>query len=251
MITTKKVAVKYGNYTDVYIFERPIRRMNLCDPEEPRIRATSSPRDQADVIASSARRSKRQLFRLIMGNLPADTKPVFLTLTSHHELPDEELIKSFRLFIRRLSTHLFASTKGLRYVCVPERQKRGVLHFHLVIFNCPFIPSDTIATLWGMGFIKINTIDASKNGLENAVAYLTKYMSKEVQTRGTNTKRYFSSRGLEQPSKTTVETDVDKLLDEFKLLGIKPYYWYETSPQKKHTQFFNSFVMLRYRRHIL
>lgn len=77
----------------------------------------------------------------------------------------------FAKFVKRLKRYVGFSPQ---YVAVPEFQKRGAVHYHLLL-NCPYIPADELARLWGQGFVKVNAID----NVDNLGAYVTKYMTKD------------------------------------------------------------------------
>lgn len=77
----------------------------------------------------------------------------------------------------KLIKHL--KRKGLRYyVSVSEYQERGVLHYHLILFNVPYLDIDKdIKRFWRLGFVKINMIKSyNKDG---AFYYLLSYISKK------------------------------------------------------------------------
>ena len=85
---------------------------------------------------------------------------------------------------------------NLRYTAVPEFQKRGAVHYHVVLYNLPYTKADVIAKVWGNGFIKINIID----DVDNIGAYVCKYMVKDLDDdRLRGRKCYFNSRGLFKP----------------------------------------------------
>lgn len=127
--------------------------------------------------------------------------PIFLTLTFKddiRDLPSANYI--FNKFIKRLNYEVIGEKKGfLKYVAVPEYQdktRNGVIHYHIVFFNLKFIWADTMAGIWGEGFIKIKKIGKVKN----IASYLTKYMAKNFDDdRMDKKKRYFPSRDLYKP----------------------------------------------------
>uniref|UniRef100_UPI003F689A82 rolling circle replication-associated protein n=1 Tax=Kurthia senegalensis TaxID=1033740 RepID=UPI003F689A82 len=119
----------------------------------------------------------------------------------------------FRSFIKKLNYALFKKHSGLKYVCVVERQERGALHYHIVLFNMPFMPVDDLAKIWGHGFVRINAID----DVDNLGAYVVKYIEKtmnEMQEKKSakvkDKKLYFASRGLHKPVEISDGTNAGK-----------------------------------------
>jgi len=142
----------------------------------------------------------------------------FLTLTFQEEIKDitkanQELTK----FFKRLSYHQFGIRKNvIKYIAVPELQKRGVWHFHIVLFNAKYTPFKDLIEIWGQGGVYINALRQGMDGTEIA-KYITKYISKsmKIDKKGEgvdlgdyetykkygmeNKKRYTCSRGLHRP----------------------------------------------------
>ena len=76
-----------------------------------------------------------------------------------------------------------------------DKRRKGVVHYHVMFFNLPFIKASDLRTIWGHGFVKINAID----DVDNVGAYMVGYMSKKlVDRRYLNEKRFFTSKGLVQ-----------------------------------------------------
>lgn len=142
----------------------------------------------------------------------------FLTLTFQEEIKDitkanQELTK----FFKRLSYYQFGIRKNvIKYIAVPELQKRGVWHFHIVLFNAKYTPFKDLIQIWGQGGVFINALRQGMDGTEIA-KYITKYISKsmKIDKKGEgvdlgdyetykkygmiNKKRYTCSRGLHRP----------------------------------------------------
>lgn len=116
----------------------------------------------------------------------------FLTLTFAENLTDlQSCNEEFKRFIRKLKI----VKPDLKYLAVPEFQKRGAVHYH-ILFNLGYIDQKQLADLWGHGFIKIKNIkDGTNIGL-----YVSKYIGKDLDDeRYFNNKKYFCSRNLDKP----------------------------------------------------
>jgi len=108
---------------------------------------------------------------------------------------------------------------------VPERQRRGAIHYHLLMYS-PFIPFQDILRIWS-----VNSQDSRGAWIEkikeigNLGGYLAKYMSKGMAESDKHSKRYFGSRGLDRKlkisrylSENSLEKESDNVkfhLDEF------------------------------------
>ena len=110
--------------------------------------------------------------------------PIFMTFTFKENLTDLiEANRRFHNFILRLNRELLKSDKSiLKYSYVIEVQERGAFHFHMVVYNLPYI-NNLIQKLYyqwnaeeknGSANYKSNMKD-----VRNVGAYVTKYMSKD------------------------------------------------------------------------
>lgn len=96
-------------------------------------------------------RARNEVRRLINANVNRYSdemnnllKPVFLTLTFAENIKDLTAAnREFRKFMKRLGHFVAKDQAHVQYVAVPEFQKRGAVHYHLVIFNLPSIKDRT------------------------------------------------------------------------------------------------------------
>ncbi|HRH23262.1 MAG TPA: hypothetical protein PK295_01370 [Candidatus Magasanikbacteria bacterium] len=138
----------------------------------------------------SISRTRTEIRRLVNAN-PQLTK--FLTLTFAENITDLKSANHvFNQFVKRISYRY----QGFEYLAVPEFQKRGAVHYHLLC-NLPFVEPEKVARLWGQGFIKINRL----NNVNNIGAYVCKYLSKDMfDERTFGKKKFFRSQTLKQPT---------------------------------------------------
>ena len=172
-------------------------------------------------------RAKKNLRRLINANVGQYGKEFtakFLTLTFKENIQDiKQANYEFKKFIQRLNYYCFGTKKAnLKYTCVVEFQKRGAIHYHVIIYNMPYIKANDIGNVWGNGFIKINKID----DVDNVGAYVSEYLGQAEKGQGHDIeddrlqgkKSYFSSKGLFKPIEITdkkiVETVASALPSE-------------------------------------
>lgn len=160
-------------------------------------------------LLTSVARSRSKLTRLIHANswVYRDSHgvvipPKFLTLTFHKNIASlSEANIYLTKFIRQVNSYFaFCLPVKLKYVCVPEFQERGAIHYHLVLFNLPF--ADRIFTklrkFWPDRF-ELKAI-SRQGGVSYISDYLIKYLTKQsLDARFFNKKRYSVSRGVILP----------------------------------------------------
>lgn len=153
-------------------------------------------------------RARNTLTRLINSNVYQyfNTKgrpypPIFLTLTFAEDIRNQKQAnKLFTLFIKRLNYEVHKNKSyTLKYSVVVEFQdktREGVIHYHVLFYDLPYIHVLVLQKIWREGTIDIHQVKKVKS----ISKYVTKYMHKNFQDeRLDGHKRYFSSRGLIKP----------------------------------------------------
>ena len=181
---------------------------------------------------STNRKAKQKLIDLVACNAGewvdpnGDTQYVrFLTLTFHADNDDTRNLKwcndELNKYFKRMSYRYYGAKGNVfKYITVPELQKRGVWHYHIIIFNSKYIPQPQLLPMWGHGSVHIEAVRAGSAG--TVASYVAKYMSKNIIDKDTgevliesdkagyeqylerelqDSKRYNPSRGLIQPEK--------------------------------------------------
>mgnify|MGYP000435528285 CR=1 FL=1 len=131
----------------------------------------------------------------------------FLTLTQDPKREGffgsdvKEGMHQLNLFMKRLRYYLKKQHPRfeLKYLSTWELQKNQNVHFHIILFDFPFVPIETMAKLWGHGGIDLHRID--KCGINEVGLYVAKYFSKDVDLKGKGYKQkaYTCSRNLKSP----------------------------------------------------
>lgn len=136
----------------------------------------------------SLNRTKTEIRRLSNSN-PQLNK--FMTLTFAKNITNlKEANYIFNQFIKRI-TYKYGD---FEYLAVPEFQKRGAVHYHLLC-KLPFVKVSELQRIWQQGFIKINKID----NVNNVGAYVCKYLTKDMfNERSFGKKKFFRSQSLSQ-----------------------------------------------------
>ncbi len=233
-ITNRKVVIS-GNIREVYTFSRAFAYGHPTHvskpgtgPYKPQLASLDEATEaenskRLEASKRSAYQAKAQLRRLLNANAgqwrDPDTgyvfKPVFITYTFKENIADiAKANKIFTVFTKRLNYEI-TKTKAsyLKYVVVPEFQKRGAVHFHVVYFNLPRRDKlfSTIRRLWRDKQIKVIVI----NDLRNIGGYLSKYFTKQYgDDRMRGKKKYFVSRGLKQPKVILDEQKIDDVMSD-------------------------------------
>ncbi|MFR2585199.1 MAG: hypothetical protein ACLTAK_01375 [Bacilli bacterium] len=164
------------------------------------------------IVKKNIDRSKFQLQRLIKAN--ENKFKTFITLTFSDNLKSiEEANKKFDIW----RTKIKSIYKDFSYVCVPEFQKRGAVHYHLLtdleIENeYQYIRRNKLTKVklilpqegknsqfdvkyWSYGFTSVFNVKDI-----NIVGYLSKYMTKDIDNRLFGKRRYLCSNNLIKPN---------------------------------------------------
>jgi len=128
--------------------------------------------------ADSLRRSKRDFKRIVLANLGESNYPVFASLTYAENMQDSRRAsKDFNTFARDIRNQF---GKAIKYIAIQERQKRGAIHFHALIWGLPSWvvngerDSRMVAGIWGHGFADLVKTD----GDARLGSYMVKYLAK-------------------------------------------------------------------------
>lgn len=185
----KKVIIS-GNQIEIYSYENDVLYGYKDTKKEFKGRSVVADDVDRDINRDKVfKRARTDLRRLINANIEEDSK--FLTLTFRDNIDDLDFANNeFKKFIKRLNYNFKIKVK---YSCVIEFQKRGAIHYHVVLYNLKGkIDLDKLSLIWGHGFIKLNKI----KGVDNVGAYVCKYMTKTDDKRLEGRKMYFNSRNL-------------------------------------------------------
>jgi len=224
-ITSEKTKVILsGHYIEIYQYEQPLV---LNRPIKNKIDKSIElkPWDFDLYIARRAEYRQRtktrvvgQVQRLVESNFDKDS--IFLTLTFNNENNfDITDLKICNLKVHNFMARLKENFKNLKYLIVPEFQKRGALHYHLII-NVPFIEKKIIQKLWKYGFIKLKDIYY----IEGMGNYFTKYLTKNsVDGRLYGKRSFFTSKNLLRP-KIKYGEYAEKIVQRLEEKNVKPYF---------------------------
>lgn len=153
-------------------------------------------------------RAKFNLQRLVKAN--ESIFKTFITLTFEKNVKD--IREANKIFNNWLTNIRKRRKKDFAFVCVPEYQKRGAIHYHLMtnvdINDTSIIIPQKKRTkktknlkhlydviYWNSGFSNVFPLSE----IDNVTAYITKYMTKDIDNRLFGSRKYHYSRNLNKP----------------------------------------------------
>lgn len=235
---TKKAVIS-GKIIEFYEYDTLHISDYSVSPEVAKLRALHRGIMSSDSGKKQRRRqSNYRACKNIRGlvNSNAEELNKFVTLTFAKN--EQDLIIAnyeFKKFIQRLQLKI---SYPLKYVCIVEFQKRGAVHYHLIM-NLPLFGKKRLEKVWGHGFVKINRID----NVQNIGAYFSKHGTKgdDVESeRLASRKKFFSSRNLKRPLEIKDDDQVDvlyfKIPDTSKILKSNEFVS-SNGEHIKYTQF--------------
>ena len=156
-----------------------------------RKKGSLSKEEQAKIKKKNDYRALRMIKRLLASNyFVDDTAAKFITLTFKDKIDLKECKKCLNKYHKKLNYHYGYTAK---YIAVPELQKRGTIHFHIIYFGLPYIKQAELKKLWTYGTTYIKAIEYGESSFNNLAEYILK--SKSISRN-----RYFTSRNnLKQP----------------------------------------------------
>lgn len=226
MAYNKKVVIS-GNVIEVYEYLEPIK-----EGYSNKIEKTKREQDEEvkkENFARSIKRTSKKIRELVNCNFDNDNSS-FLTLTFKDNITDYDVaFSSWKRFKQKVERKYKIK---LSYLGVVEFQKRGAIHFHICLFNVPYLKHSELYDLWlsvtnggGVYIEKVNTEEC-----DNVGAYVTKYITKDSDDFFDNEykgkKRYFTSRNLKEPTEIKYSPDMEEDFNNF-MNGVKDNIVYE------------------------
>lgn len=179
-----------GNTIEYYNYEREINKKIQSGIRKAFKRRNTTPLYSR---SDSIRRRYKSFSRLVRANLVGSSEPSLLTLTIAQNVGIKRGYEYLAEFWRQLRQ---SSVKVERFIAVPEFQKRGSVHFHIIIWGInDYVEKERdsrkLQHLWQRGFVDCLRTDGS----EKLAGYLAKYMRKSMYDRRlVGQKAYSASR---------------------------------------------------------
>lgn len=218
MESYNKKIVRSGNMIEVYKYKNPIYygKTKKQFVRQNRINENDERRKE-ELQKKSSKRAKRDLTRIIYCNVKEGSK--FLTLTYTDNIEDLDISNNeFKKFIKRLN---YKYGLSLKYTAVVELQKRGAIHYHVILYNLTQdMLVNELATVWRNGFIKFKIIQNTYEDVEKVKNYMLKDITKNhIKLAGR--KRYFNSRGIKRPEEIINEEMVKEIVSQLSRNDLK------------------------------
>ena len=214
--------INCGDYVQIYYLERPKIKSEKTQKENTfkyidtdNLKKVNNSND--NIEQKNIMRSKLQCQRLAKAN--ANIWKTFITLTIAENLTDiDKANRRFRYFIDKIQRIY----KDFKYICIPEFQKRGAAHYHLLTnisidderFIYKQVDKEKFKHIkyWNDGFTKVDNLEKD---VKKIIGYISKYMTKNIDNRLYNHHRYFYSRNLIKPTINYLNLNEPKHLEYY------------------------------------
>lgn len=230
--------VECGDYIQVYFYKNS-KSKNFKDKdndlklisinnETSKIITKNDFKDINRIELRSIIRSKLECQRLAKSNIK--NWETFITLTFADNITDINYANTrFRYFVDKVRR----VKKDFKYLCIPEFQKRGAVHYHMLC-NIKYEDNTLLykqednkkfkhIKYWNEGFTNIEPI---KNDPKKIVGYISKYMTKDIDDRLFSKHRYFYSQNLVTPKENYINlnNEIDRSFYNKKIQDLELIY---------------------------
>jgi len=178
--------IRSGKLIEVFHYDLPEKR-------EKTISCYEKKRGQRKIFDENYLKKQKnkkymELMRLFYANPQLDK---FLTLT-----PKENIKSLSQMYVHyhRFQIKMRRLFPDMSYICVPEFQARGAVHYHIAL-NIPYTPVMKLYMMWRLGGVHI---EKRKKG--DLATYLSSYLTEEMFAGDMyGKKKYFCSRNIKRP----------------------------------------------------
>jgi len=167
-------SIVLGDYVEIYEYQKELPDKQFRKKRVKRLKSFRILR--YDNMFAREKRFRR----LVVANCSRKNKFALLTLTMLRTVSITQSYECLRRFFRRL--YQSQGKDNIRYIGIPEFQKRGAIHFHILVWGLPdyVIKQErdlrNLQRLWQVGFVDCR----QAYGDFKVANYLSKYMSKAM-----------------------------------------------------------------------
>lgn len=245
--------VKCGDYIQLYFFDK-IKSKSSEDAKEKTFNIKSIDTDNLykvpsnepkAILLSNAIRSNLACQRIAKTN--RNSWESFITLTFEENITD--INKANKLF-HSWVTNIRKLKPDFKYLAVPEFQKRGAVHYHILsnlgltdkdiileqqIKKGKAVNCDTLydVKFWKKGFVRVDFI---KGDYKKIYGYICKYMTKDIDNKLFGKKRYFFSQNLKKPTIEFLNLSNNRDFEYFKSLMKDKNLEYQSTYEDIYTK---------------
>ena len=229
--------VRCGDYLQVYKYKdkkcKHKDNIEAIDKNNLRISKIRCNNNEHKILNRNIIRTKLDCQRLAKANAKDWTS--FITLTYKDNMQD---VKQSKLDLNYFIKNIKKKKKDFKYIAIPEFQKRGAIHFH-ILSNLSLEDKNIIVhqkdndnyydvKYWNKGFTSYENVTGD---VKKIVGYISKYMTKECDERLFNFRRFSSSLNLERPQEDFLELNsknkrlyLNALIKNRELIYANKYY---------------------------
>ena len=216
--------VECGGFTQVYFYKNTKYKKDKSDLELKKIKKKILNKNNDNennlninsidnkIEMKNIIRSKLTCQRIAKSNL--NIWRTFITLTFEENITDIKIAnKSFSYFIDKIRR----IKKDFSYIAIPEFQKRGAVHYHLLTNisiddeKLIYLQQDNEKyrhiKYWRNGFTSVEQLEGD---LKKIIGYISKYMTKDIDNRLFGYRRFFYSQNLVIPKSSYIDINDEK-----------------------------------------
>ena len=209
-----------GDLVEVFEYSDPIKvlKEGKSEPIKKRKSYTKAEKGTGDIRTDSLNRSFSRLMDLAITN-HKDFK-TFITLTFKENITDLDFANyEFKKWIQRVKYNF----NDFKYLGVPEFQKRGAVHYHLMT-NLD-LKSEIIelqenhvnmydVKFWEHGFTSVFDLNLTDDNFSVAL-YMAKYFWKDIDNRLFGRRKILASRNLKNPDIIKFDSKEIEKIDKY------------------------------------
>lgn len=150
---------------------------NLLHVRIPSEKSRRPPPGSRGIVTGFSKKSRKRLIEFMCRLKTKAIRGTFLTLTFHYQTSTEEAQKALKRFLMRIR-RAYPNVSG---IWRREKQPQtGNNHFHLLLFNLPFIPQKKLQRVWTACTGEDRSIIDIRlaSGARRIMSYVSKYISK-------------------------------------------------------------------------
>lgn len=230
--------VEFGDYIQVYYYpyskHKNLEHFDIDNLKKKSSNITGKILEDT-MLSKNIIRSKLQCQRIAKANSNSWTS--FITLTYSDNFTDLKSAKNdLSFFIKNIKK----IKKDLKYIAIPEFQKRGAIHFHLltnlslqdnnIIIPQKDNPNYYDVKYWNKGFTSFENVTGD---VKKVVGYISKYMTEDnCDNRLFGFRKFSTSQNLEKPKEYFISLDhkysaerrkFNKLLKDYEIIYENTY----------------------------